>query len=646
MARKKFGGYIRLSEEDGHNESISVGNQRKIISQFAEENGIEIIEFYIDDGFKGYKMNRPAFDRMKDDLNDGVIDGIIVKDLSRFGRNAPETQILLEKLARKNKEIISIGDNYSNLSDEDSMLGITMWFNERYVKDISKKIKSVIHSKQKEGKWLIGVPYGYKKDYLRKNAFSIDELASANVKRVFDLYVNGYGTAAIAKIFSDERIPTPSQREARIREELGLEPLKKAPAKLWSSTAVKRIIENEFYIGTLVQRKGKVNGLNGPTIPRPKEEHIKFENHHEPIIDKDTFELAQRLKLERATKHQHKGIRKNHNLFTGMMFCSECGKLMTARSGVYEKRYYLCSTYNTHGADYCSQNRVYESELIEFVKVYLRQCRNGLANAINNLDTIIENELKKVYSASSIQTLETLKKEYDKNTQELMGLMEQKVKDIIGNPVMKEIIEQTYQKAINEKSTYLQTLKSQIDEQESASTSSKEAKDGLTKALLVFDEIIAGDTLTVKQLKLLIDKIIVKSGGGIEIFMNGNLNEVMKSHVDISLSTVDVYKKAIIDKAFEMKEFFFQDLHREVAKMGYKESYYRKFMPLIKQMIGAGVIVRTPRDSYMNYVDGTIENAYMLFNLYTEEYISRCSCMSDVSFVGLLQICRWARRAA
>ncbi len=644
--RKKYGGYIRLSEEDGNNESISVGNQRKIISQFADENGIDLVEFYIDDGFKGYKMSRPDFDRMKEDLEDGAIDGVIVKDLSRFGRNSARTQILLEDLAKKNKEVISIGDNYSNLSDEDSLVGITMWFNERYVKDISKKIKSVIHSKQKEGKWLSSVPYGYKKNYLKKHEFCIDEMASITVKRIFEMYVNGYGAGAIAKILSDEGIPTPSQTEARVREEAGVEPLNKVPAKLWSSTAVKRIIENEFYIGTLVQRKCKVNGLNGPTIKRPKDEHIKFENNHEPLIDKDTFYLTQRLRAERATKHQHKGIRKNHNLFTGMMYCSECGKLMTARSGVYEKRYYLCSTYNTHGADYCSQNRVYESELIEFVKVYLRQCRNGLANAINNLDSIIENELKKVYSANAIQTLGTLKKEYEKNTQELMGLMEQKVKDIIGNPAMKEIIEQTYQKAINEKSIYLQTLKSQIDEQESASTSSKEAKDGLTKALLVFDEIIAGDTLTVKQLKLLIEKIVVKSSGGIEIFMNGNLNEVMKSHVDISLSTVDVYKKAIIDKAFEMKEFYFQDLHREVAKMGYKESYYRKFMPLIKQMIGAGVIVRTPRDSYKNYVDGTLENAYMLFNLYTEEYIGRYACMLDVSFVGLLQICRWARRAA
>ena len=344
--KKKYGGYIRLSEEDGNNESVSVGNQRKIISQFAEENDIDLVEFYIDDGYKGYKMSRPDFDRMKEDLEDGVIDGVIVKDLSRFGRNAPRTQILLEDFAKEGKEIISINDNYSNLSDEDSMVGITMWFNERYVKDISKKIKSVIHSKQKEGKWIVNVPYGYKRNYTKRNAFEIDELTCGYVKQAFDLYVNGHGDQAIARIFNDNKVPTPSQTEVRIREEAGFEPSKRIPAKLWSATVVGRMIENEFYAGTLVQRKCKTVGINGKTVMRGEDEHIRFEDHHEPLIDKDTFELAKRLRVERAAKHQHKGVRKYNNIFAGMIICSQCGKLMTARSGVTDKRYYLCSTYN------------------------------------------------------------------------------------------------------------------------------------------------------------------------------------------------------------------------------------------------------------------------------------------------------------
>ena len=643
MIKRKMAGYLRLSEEDGNNESLSIANQRRIIQQSAEEHGYDIVEFYIDDGFKGYKMERPAFNRMLQDLKDGTIDGVIVKDLSRFGRNSPRVQILLEDLAIVDKEVISINDNYSNLEDEDSILGIKTWFNERYVKDISKKIKTVIHSKQKEGRWITEVPFGYKKIFNKKHAFEVDELTCGYVKQAFEMYVNGYGTNAIAKIFNDNGVPTPTQAAARIREEQGIPPSKRQIVTLWSSTVVKRMIANEFYIGTLVQRKCKTVGINGKTVFRDEEEYIKFENNHEAIIDKETFVLANKLKMERAEKHQHKGIRKNNNIFAGMIYCNECGKLMTARSGINKRRYYLCSTYNAFGSEYCSQNRVYEYELIEFIKIYLRQCRNSLEDAIANLDSIIESELKQLYNAKSIESFESLKKEYGKASKELMGLMEQKVKDIINNPAMKDIIEQTYQKAINEKSAYLQNLKSQIDEQESASMSSKEAKQGLSKALLVFDEILASDTLTVKQLKLLVDRIVVKNGAGIDVHMNGNLNEVMRRHVDISLTAVDIYKKAIIDKAFEMKEFYFQDLHKEVAKMGYKEGYYNKFMPIIKQLIGAGVIIRTPRDSDKNYVNGTKDHAYMLFNFYTEEYIDRYRCTSNVSFLELLQICKWAK---
>ena len=443
-------GYMRLSLDDEYGvESLSIANQRKIISQYAKEHGYEITEFYIDDGVSGYLWNRPSFDRLKQDIEDGLIEGIIVKDLSRLGRNSPRVQLFNEELITKGVELISIGDNYNNLTDDDMMIGITAWANERLVKDTSKKVRAVIHSKQKEGKWISNVPYGYKRIYGKKCAFEIDEITSVYVKR---------------------------------------------------------IISNEFYIGTLVQRKMKVVGIHGKNVKRDKSEHIVFENHHEPIIDKETFYLAQKTKDERATKH-HKGMRKHNNIFVGLIFCGDCGKPLTPRSGVCRRRYYVCSTYNFHGANYCNNNRVYEDELIEFVKVYLRQCRHSLKGAIENLDSIIKKELKEVCDTKSINSIEALQKEFDKNSNELKMLMEQKVKDIIKNPTMKDIIEETYQQAINDKSNYIQSLKTQIDEQQSISKSSKEVRDGLNKALLLFDEIITSDKLTVKQLKLLVEKI-------------------------------------------------------------------------------------------------------------------------------------------
>ena len=326
-----------------------------------------------------------------------------------------------------------------------------------------------------------------------------------------------------------------------------------------------------------------------------------------------------------------------------MIYCGQCGKLLTARSGVHKRRYYVCSTYNSYGADYCNNNRIYEDELVEFIKVYLRQCRHGLKGAIENLDSIIQKELKQVCDTKSINSLAALQKEYEKINNELKGLIEQKVKDIIKNPSMKDIIEETYQQAINDKSNYMQSIKTQIDEQQSVSQSSKDVKDGLSKALRLFDEIITSGTLTVKQLKLLVEKIVVNYNNGIDIYMNGNLNEVMSGHIDISLGSIDIYKKAIIDTAFEMKTFYLQDLHKAVAAKGYKEGYYRTFLPIVNKLESAGVITRTPRAKDKNYVNGTIEDAYTLFNLYTEGYIEGYRVTFNVTFVGLLKICRWIK---
>lgn len=644
MSNKRVG-YLRLSDDDDyHLESMSIANQRKIILQYANEHGYEITEFYIDDGISGYLWNRPSFDRLKQDVDDGLIEGIIIKDLSRLSRHSARAQLYIEELTNKEVELISIGDNYNNLTDDDSMLGILTWSNERLVKDTSKKVKAVIHAKQKEGKWISSnVPYGYRRIHGKKHTFEVDEVASVYVKRIFDMYVNGYGGMAIARVLNDEGVPTPTQTLERLREENGLEPSQRKPSSLWSSTNIKRIIDNEFYIGTLVQRKTKILGIHGKHVKRDKDEHIVFENHHEAIIDKETFYLAQKTKEERATKH-HKGMRKYNNIFVGFIFCGDCGRPLTPRSGVCKRRYYVCSTYNFYGANYCNNNRVYEDELIEFVKVYLRQCRHSLKGAIENLDNIIKKELKEVCDTKSINSIEALQKELDKNSSELKMLMEQKVKDIIKNPAMKDIIEETYQQAINDKSNYIQSLKTQIDEQQSVSQSSKEVRDGLNKALLLFDEIITSDKLTVKQLKLLIDKIVVKYNGGIDIYMNGNLNEIMEGHVDIQLGSIDIYKKAIIDTMFDLKEFHFGELHKIVAQKGYKEGYYSVFMPIINKLEAAGVIVRTPRPKDKNYISGTKEDAYMLFNLYTEGYIQGYRCTFNVSFTGLLKICKWIKR--
>ena len=170
MLSNKRVAYVRLSVDDDCNfESMSIANQRKIITQYANEHNYEITEFYVDDGYSGYLFNRPAFDRLKQDIEDGLVEGVIVKDLSRLARHSARVQLFVEDLTLQGVELISIGDNFNNLKDDDSMLGITTWANEKLVKDTSKKVRAVIHSKQKDGKWISNIPYGYKRIYGKKH---------------------------------------------------------------------------------------------------------------------------------------------------------------------------------------------------------------------------------------------------------------------------------------------------------------------------------------------------------------------------------------------------------------------------------------------------------------------------------------------
>ena len=160
-------GYIRLSRDDGNDESISVSNQRRIINEYATNHNMNVDEFYIDDGVSGYTFDRPAFNRLKKDLEDDKVDIVIVKDLSRIGRHNAKTLLFIENITKLNKQLIIISDDYNNLEDDDDMIGIKTWFNEKYVKDTSRKVRMTISNLQKTGDWIGTIPYGYKRDFLK-----------------------------------------------------------------------------------------------------------------------------------------------------------------------------------------------------------------------------------------------------------------------------------------------------------------------------------------------------------------------------------------------------------------------------------------------------------------------------------------------
>lgn len=631
-------GYVRLSREDGNDESISIGTQKKIIRQYARENGYEINEFYEDDGFSGYSFDRPAFNRLKKNLQDNKIDIVIAKDLSRIGRHNAKTLLFIEEVTKLNKMIIFINDDYNNLEDDDDMIGIKTWFNERHVKDTSKKVRNAITAMQQDGEWYSNIPYGYKRNYALKKSFSVDSITSAYVQKIFNMYIDGKGQHTIAKELNDSNIPTPTQAINLHRQEVGLPSIKES--KLWSKTIVGRILTNEFYIGTLVQRKTKRMGINGKKIMLDEDQRIKFPNHHEAIIDIETFNLVQNLIAERS-KNAYRGNKKYDNIFSGILYCGDCGKTMSPMNGSQKDTVYVCRTYHAHGAKYCNYNKVYEDDLKEVIKVYLQKCRQSLADNIARLDTTIKNEIKQMSGSNSVETLTSLEKQLGSCNAELKSLITQKTKEIIKNPSMSDIIEETYQEMINDKMNMIQMLKTQIEDQKEVAKSTNGMQKNLQTALQMFDTIIATQSFNKKQLHTLIERIDVYYGKGVKIKMRGNLNAIIDEQIDITLNKEQNYLKAIVDKMIELQEFHITDVYNQVKQQGFTQGYYRKCKPIIDRLEEMNIIVRPDNHAKKTKIIKSKDECYHLLEICTDTYTDPRVITYYANIEELILINRW-----
>lgn len=212
-------GYVRLSRDDDKRNYVSIENQKLIINQYASNNGMVIDRWYEDDGVSGYIFDRPGFRQMMADL-DKDIDTVYVKDFSRLGRHNAKVLLLLDEFQERGKHLIVIDDNYDSFDSSDDTIGIKTWFNERYVKDTSKKIKRAIGARQKEGTLMTKPPFGYCRDTKDKSIIKIVPKEAEFIKMVYDLYISGSGYRKIANYLTDQDIPTPSmvQREREIEE--------------------------------------------------------------------------------------------------------------------------------------------------------------------------------------------------------------------------------------------------------------------------------------------------------------------------------------------------------------------------------------------------------------------------------------------
>lgn len=351
----KTAGYLRLSREDGDKlESDSIKNQRELIKEYVgQHTGIHYVDEYVDDGYSGTSYERPAFQRLIEDIKKGKINCIVVKDLSRLGRNYIETGRYLEKIfPLLGTRFISILDNYDSSSTDSTTDQIIVPFknliNDAYCRDISTKIRSQLDVKRKVGKFIGSFAcYGYQKDPKDANHLIPDPYAADIVRMVFRMKLNGSNSQRIAEKLNEMGVLPP----AEYKRSLGLNydcGYRTGNNPKWEVVSINRILTNEMYTGTMVQGiNSKINYKIKQSRAIPKEQWIRVENTHDAIIEKSAFDEVQRLLgFDTRTAPDRDSV----YLFSGLVICGDCGQNMVRRRVKKNDRFYTyfhCSTYKS-----------------------------------------------------------------------------------------------------------------------------------------------------------------------------------------------------------------------------------------------------------------------------------------------------------
>lgn len=392
--------YIRLSREDGDKEeSDSVGNQRKLLTEYVnKQDDFILYDVYIDDGFTGTNFNRPDFQRMIKDIEDGKVNCVVVKDLSRFGRDYIDTGRYLERVFPElGVRFISVTDNIDSIKQAyDMLLPIKNIFNEQYARDISNKIQATVKSKQKAGEFIGAfTSYGYKKSPVNKNKLVIDEYAADVVRRIFSMYLQGIGKQSIAKALNAEGILCPSEYK-KLNGENYKNCNRLKTTSYWTYSTIKIMLQNEMYIGNMIQGK-KHQRMRSKQRMVDKENWIRVENTHEPIIDRDTWDKVQKLLTK---KHRDIDLETNKNIFAGFIKCGDCGRAMMKnfwRKADGSKSYsFYCGTYKRSGKDYCSPHTLPFQVLNDIVLGDLK----AIVHSVEDLQELVK---KQSFTASRIK---------------------------------------------------------------------------------------------------------------------------------------------------------------------------------------------------------------------------------------------------
>lgn len=503
--------YMRLSRDDERfGDSVSIETQRTILRKFAQEQQLHVVDEYVDDGWSGTNFERPAFQRMMDDVDAGKITCIVVKDLSRFGREHVTMDFYLEYVFPEKKvRFIAVAENEDTERGLSDFVPFKNLFNEWYAKDTSRKVKTALHAKHAAGERMgTYAPLGYKKDSNKRNHLIVDPDTCWIIEKIFDMAVHGAGSAKICKALIAEKIPTPGflnyQRYGTFANIYANQPEEKSYA--WTISQVKSILRDETYIGnTIHNRQTNISYKNKRRIRKPEEEWVRIEGTHEPIIGKAVFEQVQEQIAHR--RRQMKDA--TTQIFAGIVRCADCNWSMsfgTNRANKTPYSYFNCTSYRQFGKveGKCTAHYVRYDMLYSYVLSRLQYWSQRAAIDEATLYRELLNAGDKAKAATSKKQAAALAKA-EKRKAEVDRLFMKLYEDWSADRITEYNFTMLSEKYQEEQ----QSLTEQIAQLKEALAADRQTTENTAKWLELIKRYVNPTALTAEMLNELIEKIVI-----------------------------------------------------------------------------------------------------------------------------------------
>ncbi len=516
--------YYRLSRDEDE-ELNSLSNQRSILVEYAEKNGHEIVGESFDDNVSGMHFNREGINKIYEQVENNAIEAIIVKDMSRLGRHKTQTALFIDYLREHEVRVLSVTENLDTSNeDDDLIIGFKGLFNDMYARDISKKVRAGMVQKQKQGFVMIP-PLGYFKDKNTGEVKVVEKHAEI-VRRIFNMYLEGYGFSAIARILNEEGIKSPAYYQKKLLgKNLGYNKPKIGFKYLWDNTGVKRILVNDFYIGTLTCHKTYNNKITHVRKDLPKEEQIVHENFVKPIISKEKFEQVQKLIEQKREGKVRASSGKPCHRYSGLLKCGDCGSTFVAIRRRWrnkpERIEYSCNGYHRYGKGNCTPHRINESELDELVYSEILRISEQAKDNYDKVDEEVSKWRKQKNSVTS--KIKSLKGELAQRKTDQKEILLERIRDKEHAEVYDEMLESC--------ESDIKKIKTEIYEIENYDDTIRKRKAEMKNTLEIMEEIVAEGALSNSNLRQLIDKIVIyetADGLDIRIRIQANFTTHMK----------------------------------------------------------------------------------------------------------------------